>query len=215
MAGEWYETARCSTRRGDGIVGAVLDALARLSTDGNDVELDASGALRTKRWLVANGLPIAPEDVLALPTAVDEAARTILGKHGEAPPFEPVGRLAIEFRRHSSFEFLCEGILPDQHCSFEVLAWLIEEARIVGRPGSVDPELVGDLALLALEGRDPGLPGWELIRVGLAALKDDPDQSFAFVTAFPTLSPACVRTSATAPSCLRLAAPEVPQNFSS
>ena len=24
MVGEWYETARCSTRRGDGIVGAAL-----------------------------------------------------------------------------------------------------------------------------------------------------------------------------------------------
>ncbi len=164
----------------------VLDALARLSADGNDIEPDTSGALRTKRWLVANGRPIAPEDVLALPSAVDEAARTLLGKQGEAPPFEPVGGLAVDIRQHSAFEYLCKWILPDRRSSFEALGWLVEDARIVGRSGSVDPELVGDMALLAVEGRDPGLPGWELTKAGLAALKDDPKQSLAFVTAFAT-----------------------------
>jgi len=164
----------------------VLDALDRLSADGSDIAPDTSGTLSTKRWLVANGRRIAPEDVLALPRAVDEAARTLLRKDGEAPPFEPIGGLAVDIRQHSAFEHLCKWILPDQRSSFEVLGWLVQDARIVGRPGSVDPELVRDMALLAVEGRDPGLPGWELTKAGLVALKDDPDQSLAFVTAFAT-----------------------------
>ena len=165
----------------------ILDALTTLSANGSDVAPDTSGVLRTKRWLVANDRPVAPEDVLALPTAVDETARALLGQHGEAPPFEPVGRLAIDIRQHPGFYYLHERILFDQRSSFEALALLVEDARIVGRPGPADAELVGDLALLVREGRDLGLPGWELIAAGLAALKDDSEQSLAFVTAFATL----------------------------
>ena len=162
----------------------ILDALATLFANQSGIDSDTSRVLFKKRWLIVQNRPIAPEDVLALPTTVDETARVLLGKTGEAPPFEPVGCLSVDIRQHPAFDYLRERILPNKTSSFEALALLVEEEGIVGRPGPADGEIVEDLALLVCDGHDLGFPGWELISAGLAALKDDPDQSLAFVKAF-------------------------------
>ena len=164
----------------------ILDAIAALSTAESEIDPDLSHSLRTKRWLVANDRPIAPEDVLVLPAAVDAAARAAFRYRGDAPPFELISSLSLDIRRHPAFTYLHDRILHNQHSSFQALALLVDDAKVVGRPGSVDSELVGDLALLLGLGCDLGLPGWELLRAGLAALKHDPDQSLSFVKAFST-----------------------------
>ena len=64
---------------------------------------------------------------------------------------------------------------------------LVEDSRIIGRPGPMDPELVDDLLGLVHEGSDPGLPGWKLVATALTHLKDSPDQSVAFIAAFAAL----------------------------
>jgi hypothetical protein len=47
--------------------------------------------------------------VLALPSAVDEAARALLLKNGEAPPFLPAAKLAIDVRERSSWKMGSAG----------------------------------------------------------------------------------------------------------
>ena len=107
----------------------ILDALAALSSDDGNLEPEIRTMLVTKRWLVADDRPVAPQDVLLLPTPVDEAARALLVKSGETPPFEPAGRLAIDIRQHPGFTHLREWILPDQRSSFAALALLVEGNR--------------------------------------------------------------------------------------
>ena len=165
----------------------ILDALAALPSDDGNLEPEIRTMLVTKRWLVADDRPVAPQDVLSLPTPVDEAARALLVKSGEAPPFEPAGRLAIDIRQHPGFAHLRERILPDQRSSFAALALLVEETGVIGRLGPANAGLIEDLTVLALEGHDPGLPGWKLVSALLSALRDDPPQSLEFITAFAAL----------------------------
>jgi hypothetical protein len=86
--------------------GEILDALAKLESPPDEPLLDA---LRAKPWLLADGQPVAPQDVLALPSAVDEAARALLLKNGEAPPFLPAAKLAIDVRERSSWKMGSAG----------------------------------------------------------------------------------------------------------
>lgn len=165
----------------------ILDALAALSPDDSNLEPEIRTMLITKRWLVADDRRVAPQDVLSLSAPVDEAARALLVRSGEAPPFEPAGRLAIDIRQHPGFTHLRERILPDQRSSFAALALLVEGAGVIGRLGPVDAEFIGDLTVLALEGHDPGLPGWQLVSAVLSALRDDPSQSLEIIAAFAAL----------------------------
>ena len=165
----------------------ILDALSALSPDDGYLESEIPTMLLRKRWLLADNRPIAPQDVLSLPTPVDEAARSLLAKGDETPPFEPAGRLAIDIRQHPGFTHLREWILPDHRSSFAALALLVEGAGVIGRLGPVDAELIGDLKVLALEGHDSRLPGWQLVSAALSALRDDPLQSLEFIAAFADL----------------------------
>jgi len=45
----------------------------------------------------------------------------------------PVGRLSIELRNHAGFAYLEEHVLPDERTSYETLAMMIEDAKLVGR----------------------------------------------------------------------------------
>ena len=61
----------------------ILGALAKLESPPDE---GLRKALRSIPWLCADGQPIRPQDVLALPSTVDEAARALLLKTGETPP---------------------------------------------------------------------------------------------------------------------------------
>ena len=69
----------------------ILGALAERFTEELELEEYLVEQLRTTSWLMVDERPVAPNDVLALPATVDVAARAILLKDGEEPPFLPVG----------------------------------------------------------------------------------------------------------------------------
>src|SRR5690606_10521612 len=121
----------------------ILDALAKLESPLDERPLDA---LRAKPWLLADGQPVAPQDVLALPSAVDEAARALLLKNGETPPFLPAAKLTIDVREHRGFDHLGKWVLPDRRSSFEALALMIEDAGIIGRLGAADEFPIDEFA---------------------------------------------------------------------
>jgi hypothetical protein len=72
----------------------ILDALAKLAAEKSEPELRLCQALRTTPWLAADERPIAPQDVLALPPSVDEAARALLIRSGQAVQFHGFGVVA-------------------------------------------------------------------------------------------------------------------------
>ena len=84
----------------------VLDALAKLAAEKSEPEPRLREALRTAPWLAADERRIAPQDVLALPPSVDEAARALLLRSGQPAPFLPVRKLAIDVREHPGFVLL-------------------------------------------------------------------------------------------------------------
>ena len=138
-------------------------------------------------WLVADERPIAPQDVLALPPSVDEAARALLLRSGRHAPFLPVRKLAIDVREHPGFAHLEKWILPDQHSSFEALALMIEDSEIVGRLGSADDYPIDDFTTLANDGGDLRLPGWPLLAAVLSSLKGNRDDTLVIIAAFAGL----------------------------
>lgn len=164
--------------------GAILDALAKLEVPSDEQLLEA---LRAKPWLLADEQPVRPQDVLALPPTVDEAARALLLKSGETPPFLPVAKLAIDVRGHRGFGHLEKWVLPDRRSSFEALALMIEDARIIGRLGAANDYPVDDFETLASDGGDLGLPGWPLLAAVLTSLGDSRDDATKIVAAFTGL----------------------------
>ena len=153
-------------------LGEILDALAKLESPPDEPLLDA---LRAKTWLLADGQPVAPQDVLALPPAVDEAARALLLKNEEAPRFLPAAKLAIDVLDHRGFDHLGKWVLPDLRSSFEALAQKVEAADIIGRLGTADEFPMDDFATLAKDSGDVGLPGWPLLAAVLASEADRGD----------------------------------------
>jgi hypothetical protein len=149
--------------------GEILDALVGLQSPPNGRLLEG---LHAKSWLFADGHPVKPQDVLALPPAVDEAARALLLKNGEAPPFLPAAKLAIDVREHRGFDRLGKWVLPDRRSSFEALALMVEDAGIIGRLGTADEFPIDDFATLAKDSGDVGLPGWLLLAAVLASEAD-------------------------------------------
>ncbi|MEP4033076.1 hypothetical protein [Roseibium polysiphoniae] len=158
----------------------ILDALAEFRSPPDGCLLEG---LSAKFWLFADGHPVKPQDVLALPQAVDEAARALLLKNEEAPPFFPAARLAIDVREHRGFDHLGKWILPDGRSSFEALALMIEDARVIGRLGAADELPIDDCATLAKDSGHIGLPGWPLLAAVLAS-EADRDDAMKVVAAF-------------------------------
>lgn len=152
--------------------GEILDALVGLQSPPNGRLLEG---LHANSWLFADGRPVKPQDVLALPPAVDEAARALLLKNGETPPFLPAARLALDVREHRGFDRLEKWVLPDRCSSFEALALMVEDAGIIGRLGTADELPLDDLATLAKDSSAVGLPGWRLLAAVLASEADRGD----------------------------------------
>jgi hypothetical protein len=162
----------------------ILDALAKLESPPDE---RLGGALRAGPWLLADEHPVRPQDVLALPQTVDEVARALLLKSGETPPFLPVAKLAIEVRKHRGFAHLEKWILPDRRSSFEALALMIDDARVVGRLGAANDYPVDDFTTLANGSDDLGLPGWPLLAAALTSLGDSREDATKIVAAFAGL----------------------------
>jgi hypothetical protein len=174
----------------------ILDALAKLATENSEPEPRLHEALRTIPWLVADERPIAPHDILALPSSVDEAARTLLLSSGQTAPFLPVRKLAIDVREHPGFAHLEKWILPDQRSSFVALELMIDDSAIVGRLGQADDYPIDDFTVLAADGGDLRLPGWPLVAAILNSLKDRRDDALRIIAAFSGLDVARAESTA-------------------
>jgi len=174
----------------------ILDALAKLAAEKSEPEPRLSKALRTTPWLAADERPIAPQDVLALPPSVDEAAQALLLRSGQPAPFLPVRKLAIDVREHPGFVYLEKWILPDQRSSFGALALMIEDSKIVGRLGSADDYPIDDFTTLANDGGDLRLPGWPLLASVLSSLKGNRDDTLVIIAAFAGLDASDPRSTA-------------------
>ena len=143
----------------------ILDALAELPGDGNP----STASLRACRWLMASGMPVAPRDVLDLPTRVDEEARRLPTGDGDRPRFFRPSALPDDVRQHTGFDRVRKHLLPDADSSLKTLAQMIEDAEPAVRLGSDASAHVGSLVLLANEGADLALPGWPLLAAVLSA----------------------------------------------
>lgn len=165
----------------------ILDALDALGRRQERPGPDLVKALQERPWLVADGVPVAPRDVLALPPSVDEAARRLLIADGQRPPFFPSQQLAVDIREHAAFARLIEWILPDQPTSLDVLGLMIDDSKIVGRLGPVEAAHVGDFATIAQTGVDLGLEGWPLVSAVLTSLRDETEVIVKLVSAFAGL----------------------------
>jgi hypothetical protein len=165
----------------------ILDALAKLVAENSEPEPRLYESLRTVAWLIADERPIAPQDILALPPSVDEAARALLLTSGQIAPFLPVRKLAIDVREHPVFAHLEKWILLDQRSSFEALKLMIEDSAIVGRLGQAGDYPIEDFTVLAGDGADLRLPGWPLAAAILDSLKDRPDDALRIIAAFSGL----------------------------
>ncbi|OAF12399.1 hypothetical protein AYJ54_06095 [Bradyrhizobium centrolobii] len=183
----------------------ILEALAKLASPPDEHLLEA---LRVTPWLLVDEQPITPLDVLALPPAVDEVARTLLLKNGEIPPFVPVQKLRIEIREHDGFAHLREWVLPGRNFSFAALALMIEEARIAGRLGGANDYPVEDFTTLAKSSGDIGLPGWPLLAAVLTSLGDGCDDATKIVAAFTALSASDAKLAGAHLDCLAALAEE-------
>ncbi|GIL01093.1 MAG: hypothetical protein BroJett030_09920 [Alphaproteobacteria bacterium] len=183
----------------------ILNALAELDSppDGHLRE-----ELSAQPWLIADQQQFRPQDVLALPSTVDEAARALLLKHGETPPFLPVAKLAIEVREHRGFPYLEEWILPDRRSSFEALALMIEDARIIGRLGAADDYPIDDFTALANAGSSLGLPGWPLLAAILTSVGDSREDATKTLAAFTSLDASDARLAGAHLDCLAVLAGE-------
>lgn len=186
----------------------ILDALAKIPAERSELEPRLSEALRTTPWLVADEKPIAPEDVLALPPSVDEAARALLLRGGHTAAFYPARKLAIDVREHPGFAELEERVLPDQRSSFEALALMIEDSAILGRLGPADDYPVEDFTALASDGGDLRLPGWQLIAAVLTFLSDDREHALKIIAAFSELDDSNADLAASHLDCLATLADE-------
>ena len=165
----------------------ILDALVKVAAEKSEPEPRLYEALRTVPWLVADERPIAPQDILALPPSVDEAARALLLRNGQTAPFLPVRKLAIDVREHPGFVHLENWILPDQRSSFEALELMIEDSAIVGRLGQAGDYPIDDFTALAGDGGDLRLPGWPLVAAILNSLKDRRDDASRIIASFSGL----------------------------
>ncbi len=162
----------------------ILNALAELDSPPDGLLREE---LSAQPWLLADQQKLNPQDVLALPSTVDEAARALLLKHGETPPFLPVAKLAIAVREHRGFPYLEKWILPNRRSSFEALALMIEDARVIGRLGPVDDYPIDDFTTLANAGSSLELPGWPLLAAVLTSVGDSREDATKTLAAFTSL----------------------------
>ena len=166
----------------------ILNALTKLPTPSGEHDSALATQLRKVRWLVADGVPVSPDNVLALPPGVDEQARALLQAGEERPAFVPMDALSIDIRQHAGFEYVKKHLLPDADASLDALAEMIDDAGLVGRLGAEDDRLVDDLATLAQNSAKLALPGWPLLAAVLASPESDRKPVRDLVSSFRQLA---------------------------
>ena len=145
--------------------GEILDAIFESYRHGVALPPVLFEPLRTKPWLAANDIPVAPRQLLVLPSAVDEAAHELAG----ASPYISLGRLSNHIRMHPGFPYLKQDLIPNRRSSLAALAQMIADAGLQGRLGATEDYPLCSFIELAKKGADLKLPGWPLLAAVLAS----------------------------------------------
>src|SRR5690606_10322722 len=99
-------------------------------------------------------------------------------------------------------------ILPDRRSSFEALALMIEDARVIGRLGSADDYPIDDFTTLANAGSSLELPGWPLLAAVLTSVGDSREDATKTLAAFTGLDSTNPRLAGAHLACLAALAVE-------
>ena len=150
----------------------ILDAISRSCRNEADNLPALLDQLRTKRWLVVDGTPVVPKDVLALPSLVDKATQPYLS---DSLRCIAVGRLPERIRTHRGFQYVAKRVIRNQRSSVAELARIIDAVRLQGRLGSAEDYPIAQFTELANMGADLELPGWPLLAAVLSSIDDDVD----------------------------------------
>ena len=145
----------------------ILNAIFESCRDNAGLPTALKESLRTTPWLAADGRAVAPKDLLALPAAVDEAAKRQLAG------YISVRRLPEGIRAHPAFRYTQDELMPDRRSSTAALAQMIAVAGLQGRLGAAEDFPIDQFIELAKMGADLKLPGWPLLAAVLSSMDDD------------------------------------------
>ncbi len=140
---------------------AILDAVGEIGRQNPDDPVLAEA--RSVAWLTVGGKPARAEDILVLPTRVDQEARRALTKPGGEAAFYTRSELDRPIREHPGFRMLQDNVLPDRATSLACLAMMVADAGLVGRAATNTDLLAKDLRRLAKADVDLCLPGSALL----------------------------------------------------
>lgn len=164
----------------------ILDAVEEIGRQNpNDPVLAEA---RSVAWVMIGGTCVRPDDILVLPTRVDEEARRALTKSGADAAFYTRLELDLPIREHPGFRVLQDHVLPDRSTSISCLAMMVADAGLVGRLATNTDLVAKDLCRLANADIDLRLPGSALLGEILSvedlseALKTDVILAFAPAT---------------------------------
>ena len=158
----------------------ILDAIRKLRLDDTAPRTALIDSLRTKRWLAAKGLPVAPKELLALPPEVDKAAK----RHPAVSSQYISARCMPEsIRAHPGFGYVQDELIPDRQFSVAALARIIAAVGLQGRLGAEHSLSIDQFSELAKMNADLKLPGWALLAAALSSI-DEPDGMHEFARSF-------------------------------
>ncbi len=150
----------------------ILDAISESCRHAARLPSASIESLRTTRWLVTDDRAVAPKDLLALPTVVDEAAERCLAGSSR---YISVRRLPERIRTHRGFRYAQEKLIADQPSSVAALGQMIVDGGLQGRLGAAEDFPIDHFTVLARMGADLKLPGWPLLAAILLSIDNDPD----------------------------------------
>ena len=169
----------------------ILGALGALSERGETLPPETRTRLKKARWIAAGRFPVAPEEVLSLPDAVAAAAKDLLSRAGERPPFRTIDGLPADTREHPAVHYLTPNLFPDPKSSLDALAEFMATAELVGLLGRRENYPIEHFTALACAGAELELPAWPLLRSVLSFVRDDKsiERILSFLRQLPHESP--------------------------
>ena len=163
----------------------ILDAISELPLDNAAPRPALLESLRTTPWLALDDIAVAPNQLLALPPEVDNAAEPNLAV---SSTYISVGRLPARVRMHPAFRYVQDELVPDQRCSLARLERMIAAVGLQGRLGAAEDLPIDQFTELARMGADLTLPGWPLLAAVLSSIDDEPNSVRNVARSFPKVS---------------------------
>ena len=163
----------------------ILDAISEFPLDNAAPRPALLESLRTTPWLALDDIAVAPNQLLALPPEVDNAAEPNLAV---SSTYISVGRLPARVRMHPAFRYVQDELVPDRRCSLARLERMIAAVGLQGRLGAAEDLPFDQFTELARMGADLTLPGWPLLAAILSSINDEPNSVRNVARSFPKVS---------------------------